>query len=119
MKELIQEEIAYILTASICNTDLSVLEWVQNKLNCGKIYKHSQYKGRLAFRWITKFNDARYVLDILYPFFKIKQAQAALGIMFQEFLVRKRNLGGKGLAKSEFQMREQFSRRISELNHGK
>ncbi len=66
---------------SVSNTDLELLEYIQNLVGCGQIQakKKSEPHHRQSWHWQThSVRDNLYILEQIYPFLRVKKLQAGL-----------------------------------------
>lgn len=77
----------YGLRINITNTNLFILEWIQEQLNCGGcIYgnKRQSIKHKLSYKLEYGHKQAGKVLLKLLPYLRLKQPQAKIGLQLRD-----------------------------------
>jgi len=109
---------AYYLSIGITNTDKQILEWIKVIVGTGRVRLNSKAKtignSQNCYSWLATAKQAKFVLELLYPFLKIKKDRAMLGIEFQKRM--KRIVNQIPVSKEEIMLRERTRLKVRELN---
>ena len=104
-----------ILKVRITNTYRPVLDWLYGIVG-GHLYTVKKYSSRNKQAWSWEISGQKAVefLTIVYPFLRIKKAQAETAFMFGETLKHQPGKLSDGICF----VRRCLQKRLSELNHG-
>lgn len=100
----------YPLAVTIVNNSFEVLDSATFEFDSGHL---TQFKSG-AYLWQITRDYAYNFLRMLLPYLRIKRKQAELGIEYWQN--RSRQKGGKQLPEEEVALREEYYRRMQQLN---
>lgn len=119
-----QVNVTYSLRVEICNTDLSVLNWLVSILG-GKVrYRNMTTANRPLYGWSPSRNCTCRFLFYVMPYLHIKKKQAETALKYKNWMAslmrapRRPYSKGKPYSKEIMDKKEFFRNYISELNHG-
>lgn len=113
----------FYLTLGMSSTNLAVLQWVKSRFGgCLSARKCGQLNRKHAWTWYASTRHAFLILEIIYPFLKVKKAEAEIGLQFgrrtghpdatEPPTGRK---GGRGLTAAEIKLRESLRTQLKDL----
>lgn len=106
--------LVYSLNVSVVNTMYSGVECFP--MYFGGYIQTLATKHRLIYRWQVQARRAMRFLETLLPYFRVKQKQAELGILFQKMIRPQR--GNAPMPQIYLVERERIRQAIQELNEG-
>lgn len=81
----------YILRLVVTNTSKPALLALQNIFGCGKIYKQMRRTGTkpaiAIYQWEVLRENAKGVIQLVYPHLRVKPEEARFGLDFHELLM--------------------------------
>jgi len=108
-----RQRFSHLLKVSIANTDYKIMLWLKSKCNgCISIYPAKRQNTRESWQWVIGSIQARYFLEAISPYVRIKILQLQLAIKFQK---RKEENGSCSVSDSEIENRENYKFQISKL----
>ena len=118
IKELYRKDRKYSgsrLEVSIGNTALSILKDIQLDWG-GNIARKLVYgkNPKPCYEWRCSQRKALALLQAIYPYLRIKNGQAKVGIDFQEFIIN-RHICRRGLSEAEVVLRNAQRKHLQEL----
>jgi len=102
----------YSLQVMIKMTDQKVIDSFKNVFGFGNIYVEKFENKKTTYRWECYTEDAKRVLELIYPYLKTKKTQAYKGIQFQ---INKEKKVGRKLSVEFLEMQEKLYKSIKEL----
>lgn len=118
----------YILSVTCTNTNKEIIEWLYEKIGSSKQMRKREWgksNWKTSYSWMASANKAVVVLKNIYPYLRIKKAQAKLAIEFQEnkmidrkFILspRDKKKKGKTLSPETIAYREEVREKMIRLN---
>lgn len=72
----------YTLQVRVSNTDYGILSWIQHTLNSGRIIElkgiTNLHRRKPCYQWYCYGDEARYIVNLLAPYLRIKAGQGRL-----------------------------------------
>ena len=113
----------YILTVTLTNTNLEIIEEIHEKLGASKQMRKREWgksHWKTCYAWMASANKALIVLKLIRPYLKVKAKQADLAISFQESKMSNRKWvssdKGKTLSPETLADREAIYKTMKNLN---
>jgi len=79
----------FVLKIGVGQTKRTIVDWIQENFG-GSIYTEKRpYPKRDMHRWGATSKTAKEILELIYPYLKMKKEQAKLALEFQETILPK------------------------------
>lgn len=104
------------LTLEVQNTNLSLLEWIQERLGGNIRVMPVVGNRKIAYRISWSAANASNILKIILKYLIVKKQQASWGIMLQELKNERGHSGGIGLAQDDIDREEFIFEQFTRLN---
>ena|SRR3990167_7647909 len=105
----------HVLELRISNSDKATLEWVQQTMGCGVVYRNMGGGKREHFNYGVRARSAGGVIASVMPYLRIKRRRGAMALLFQSRITPRRC---NRVPDEEFRRRETLMLGIRELNNG-
>jgi hypothetical protein len=94
----------YRLCVSVSNTKKEVIDWFKETFGTGCVHPIRKFKkgGNPGWRWLLYSRRASKFLQMIYPYLKVKKDDAEIGILFQDFINKRKPHSRQTLSEKKF-----------------